>query len=130
MIRVADIRDYIRPRLRNQVSAIVPGPDDPDLAGSYIKITRTGGPGTEMEDLLDLIEFQFECVGDQFDYDSAEDVALEVDLLVQRIAMVTIGGARVVSVWRVGSAPAPLLVDDAQRHHFACSYIWRVQSGL
>jgi len=130
LITVGGIRDHIRPLLENQVSVIVPGPDDPDVPGSYIKITRTGGPGTEMEDLLDIIEIQFECVGEQFDYDSAERIALEVDVLLQRLTMTYVGGARVISVWRVGSAPAPLLVDDAQRHHFACSYLWRVQSGL
>lgn len=130
MITFKAIRDYIAPQLQNEVGVIAPGPDDPETSGSFIKITRTGGTGLEAEGILDLIEFQFDCVGLQYDYDSAESLALEVDRLVLGILGRTIGGVRVVSVWRSGSPPTPLEVDEAQRHHFACSYLWRVQSGL
>lgn len=129
-IRFAAVRDWLRPQLSNNAAVVVPGPDDPDSPGAYVKLTRTGGSEMELEGLLDMVEWQAESVGDQFDYDSAEQIALEVDALFLGASNLTMGGVRVVSVWRTGGSPAPLLVDDATRHHFVCSYIWRVQSGL
>lgn len=123
-------RDYVRPLMANPDVYFHPGPDDPDVSGAFVKLTRVGGAGLEVEGLVDMVEWQVESVGDQNDYDQAEDMADTMDQIVLGMQGKQIGGTKVISAWRTGSAPAPLLVDDAQRHHFACSYTLRVQSGL
>ena len=109
---------------------IVPGTDEAGTANHHIVLTPTPAPGLAVEGLIDAVGWQVEAVGDQNDYGDAEDLAFIVDTGLLKIHSGTHSGNWVVGIDRVGSPPVPLLVDDADRTHFVCSYIATVKSAL
>jgi len=129
MILMKDLIQELRDYLENPVLEIVPGPDDPDTSERFIKLTRTGGVGLDLDDLFDRVDIAVEVAGAQGDYDDAESLAFEVDRFFLRHEMGRMSGARLLSFTR-GGGPSALRVDDAQRHHFVCSYTAHVQSAL
>lgn len=108
-----------------------PGPDLPNIPGRFVVLTRFGGPGLNTEDLFDGVGYQVRAVGEQVNYQDAEDLALAIDLWFLRKGFSQrVGGKWMTSIQRLGSPPTPLLVDDAERHHFVCSYVVDIESGL
>lgn len=110
---------------------IFPGPELPEFPGKFILLTPYGGPGLELDGVLDARSWQVRCVGPQTIYTDVEDVANLVDIaFLSHTSDQKIGGLAVPEIQRVGGAPAPLMVDDAERVHFACSYIASVELAL
>lgn len=111
---------------------VVPGPFDPDdNPGEYVIVTGYGGPGEDAEGTLDLMTFQVRVVGPQKDYDAAEDQAIAIDKSFLSWYSARVGtGPWLAGIQRVGGAPNPLLVDNAERWHFVCSYIFRTELAL
>jgi hypothetical protein len=101
--------------------------DDPN---TYVLLTRYGGAGFDADGVLDVIGWQVRIVGGQYDYDIAEGVADAIDIAFISHASGEIEGLHVVEIARVGGAPSVLMVDDANRHHFVCSYLASVESAL
>lgn len=127
-MRYADLEQVLR--------ALVPdappffcGPEVPDVPFRFVMLTPTGGPGLSTEGLLDSHSWQFRSAGEQNDRDDAEAIATALDRAVRNLETTTVAGVRIVSFQRSGSAPTPLLVDDAERHHYVASYVATVHSG-
>lgn len=128
MIALAPVEALIK---EAQPSLLVtPGPElPPSMPGKCAVLTLTGGPGTVTEEgLFTAVSFQVRAIGEQNDPDSAEQLAWDLDLLLRAVPTVTLAGARIMSIVRSGSPPSPLMVDDADRHHFVTSYIATVGS--
>lgn len=109
---------------------IHPGPELPDVPDRYVVWTPYGGPGLELEGVLDARSWQARVVGRQMDYDSAEEVAIVLDEALISHHSSRVGGLWVPEIQRVGGAPTALLTDDADRTHFVCSYIVSVEMAL
>lgn len=107
-----------------------PGPDLPDDPGKFVLWTRYGGPGEELEGVLDGVAWQARVVGDQNDYNSAENAADALDVALLSLFSQHIAGIWVSTVRRVGGAPNSLMVDDADRTHMVCSYIVSTELAL
>lgn len=107
------------------------GTQEPEIPGRIVMVNPATGPGLSTEWVTDVRGFDVTVIGEQEDYDSAEELALWVDRTI-----LGAGGSRqmgdewVVDVNRFGSAPYNTEVDDADRYHFVCSYLFEVQSGL
>lgn len=113
-------------------AAIYPGPDLPTQeANSYVVLSRYGGPGLSGgEGALDGFSWQVRTVGRQGAYEEAEGIADAIDIAWISHMSGKIGGLHVVEINRVGGPPAVLMVDDAERTHFVCSYNASVESAL
>lgn len=113
-------------------TAIHPGPDIPEDPDNCVILTRYPGPGLDAEGALDVLGWQVRAVGKQGDYESAESIADFIDdgFLNFLSSYLPDDGRWVVTIARVGGAPSPLLVDDADRTHFVCSYYASVQTAL
>lgn len=102
-----------------------------DTVGRACVVTVGGGPGLEIEQAFDRVTVDLDVAGDQNDPQSAEDLALALD---RRILLLdhtqTVGGVRVLCATRAGGRPTPVGVDDGDRWHLACGYVWRVGSGV
>lgn len=112
---------------------IKPGPINPDSTpGRLIIVQSYGGPGEDLEGVLDQVSWQVRVIGRQNDYTDAEDVALQIDksFLEWHSGYMFDGGPWLAGIQRVGGAPSPLLLDDADRTHFGCSYIFSVELAL
>jgi hypothetical protein len=129
MIRFDDLRSLLVDYLGDPMLVVEPGPDDPIVPGKWVKITREVGPGLNTESMFEQILFSVEVAGEQENYNSAEDLAFEVDRFFLRQTRQKVGGVLVLS-WTRGGGPQPLLIDNARRWHFACSYTLDVQSAL
>lgn len=102
-----------------------------DLPGQYLLLDRTGGPGLDAEGVLDVIGWRIESVGDQGSYDDAEDLADAVDrAIMNRGYSRAVNGTWMVAAYRQAGPPQPVYVDTADRHHFACGYLFSVDSAL
>lgn len=99
-----------------------PGPSLPDVPDGFVLWSRYGGPGESLEGVLDDIAWQVRVAGPQNDYDLAETVADLLDHSLLSMYSQHVGGVYVTRVQRVGGAPSVLMVDDADRTHFVCSY--------
>jgi hypothetical protein len=99
-----------------------PGPQLPEVSDRFVSLTRYGGPGEELEGVMDSVSWQVRVAGRQRQPTDAQDIADILDRMMLGITVDTIGGFRVAGVSRVGGAPNALLVDDADRTHFICSY--------
>lgn len=122
--RILDDADY-------QKAWIKSGPELPDVPGHGVLLTRYGGPGLETgEGILDARSWQVRCVGRQNSPDYAEGMADAIDIVFLSHYSRSVGGVWVSSIQRVGGAPAALMVDDADRTHFVCSYIVSVELAL
>lgn len=105
---------------------IHPGPYDPDQPGEFIICTGYGGPGEDVEGVIDNVSWQIRVVGPQNDYDTSEDLAIQIDkfFLSWQSDYMFEGGPWLAGIQRSGGAPAPLVRDDADRTHFICNYIF------
>lgn len=123
-MRFSEFRDYLWANLPDRFVGLVvePGPDLSDTSGRYLLLTASGGPGFTVDGHVDERGFQVRAVGEQGDYDDAEDLAFTIDAIVTSTPSRRIGTSWVVEMSRVGSPPTPLLRDDAERTHFVCSY--------
>lgn len=135
MILVSQFRDWLQPDLRTKVNPnvlVAPGPDDPDIPWSYVLITRTGGAGHATDGTTDRVSYQFKSVGEQNQYDQAEQLAYELDKVVLGDGSsfyMPVTNVYLVSVNRMGGGPSALMTDDGDRTHFVCDYQFEVQSG-
>lgn len=110
---------------------IYPGPALPDQPKRYVVWTSYPGAGLEGgEHAIDNRSWQFRAVGRTDDYESTEEIANALDIALISHFTSTVHGERVIEVSRVGGAPSPLIVDDADRTHMVCSYIFGVESAL
>lgn len=102
-----------------------------DSSGRAVILTVGGGSGLTTEQLFDGVLVGVDVAGDQNDPDSAIELARLVDRKVLGLHYTqTIGGVRVKYATRVGGRPTPVGVDDGDRWHLACGYLWQVQSGV
>lgn len=101
-----------------------PGPDLPDEGGKYVLWTRYGGPGEDLEGVIDDIAWQARVVGAPNNYGSAETAADALDVALLSLFSQNVAGTWLTRVARVGGAPAALMVDDGDRTHMVCSYIF------
>lgn len=109
---------------------ILPGPLDPDkYPGAMLVLQNYGGPGEDVEGLLDDVSWQVRTIGRQSDYYDAENMAnaIDIGLLSWRSARMFDGGPWLTGIQRVGGAPSPLQRDNADRVHFVASYILSVE---
>lgn len=110
---------------------IEPGPALPDNPGHGAMLTRYGGPGLDTgEGILDARSWQVRAVGRQGSPTHAEGMADAIDIAFLSHYSRKVGEVWVSSIQRVGGAPAALMVDDADRTHFVCSYIVSVELAL
>lgn len=110
---------------------IYPGPALPDVPDRYVVLTTYSGAGLEGgEHALDNRSWQARCVGWTDNYESAEEIANAIDIAFISHFSSNIQGEWVTEISRAGGAPSPLLVDDADRTHMVCSYVFNVESAL
>lgn len=99
-------------------------PTQPDR---LIIVTITGGAGTLRERTFDQAFVQVRVRGRQRDNRDAEALAGQVDdVFMAAVPPVVLDGRRVVSIDYVGGPPGFLQRDNAERAHFACSYVLQV----
>lgn len=110
--------------------SIHPGPELPQIPAPFVVATPYGGPGEDLEGVLDERSWQIRVVSTQRGWEDAEEVANLIDMAFLQHYTGDVGNERVVSIQRVGGSPAPLDIDDAERVHFVCSYIFGVGLGL
>lgn len=131
-MRYRDLRDWLAGGLlltKFSGTPFFPGPDiAPDTADRYVMLTREGGPGEDVEGLLDGVGYQVMAVGHQRDYDDAEELALLLDQMVRSggYTRTLSTGLRLINAQRTGSPPSPLEQDEADRFRFTCSYIFTI----
>lgn len=111
---------------------IYPGPELPTQdPNSYVVLSRYGGTGLDGgEGALDGFSWQARVVGGQDKYEEAEGIADAVDIGWISHMSGMIGNVWVVEISRVGGPPSVLMVDNAERTHFVCSYNTSVESAL
>lgn len=131
-MKFSDLSLLIRTGLNQPNLLVAPGPEMPDTATRFVVLTKTSGPGFETEMLIDREGWQVRAVGDQNDYDDGESLATAIDVLLVGLSGggIVVGGKKVISIYRTAGPPTPLLRDDAERHHFVCSYIVSVESNV
>lgn len=104
---------------------VLPGPYVPPSPDRLVVITGGGGPGYLTEEpATDGSNFQAMLRGAPEDQLGAEAAAQALDHLILRAGFpVTVDGAVIVSVSRVGSGPTPLPWDETdQRTSFTSNY--------
>jgi hypothetical protein len=110
------------------------GPDLRDYPNEYVLLTPYGGPGLELDGVLDARSWQVRAVGSQMDDDddsTAEGMADAIDIAFVSHYSRSVEGVWVASIQRVGGAPSSLNTnDDANRAHFVCSYTVSVELAL
>lgn len=129
MIKFEDLKRLIVQYVGDPMLRVMPGPEDPEGAGKWVKITRDPGLGLDMENMFDQVAFTVECAGEQGDYDSAEALAFEIDRFFLRQVRQKVGGVLVL-YWTRGGGPSVLSIDDSRRWRFVCSYTVCTQSAL
>jgi hypothetical protein len=144
-MRFETLKRYLHDNLLGTVWENVyihPGPDDENVPpGAFILATRVGGPGMNTEYAIDGVGYQLVCTGDQHNFESAESLAFTVDAIMMNSysqSIVTVEHADptpnevewLVGIYRQGGGPVPLIVDDAERTRFVCSYIIDVESHV
>ena len=110
--------------------SVYPGPDLPAIPSKFVVCSPYGGPGTDLDGAIDQRSWQFRVVGGQNDFESAEAAADAIDIAFLSHYARKVQGTWVPQIQRAGGAPAVLLVDDAERTHFVCSYIIDVALAL
>lgn len=127
-MRLQALADWITDTL-DDPPYVAKGPRLPDIPGRYILLTPYGGGGGfAHEQLTSNRPIQVRSVGEQGDWDGAEYLAQQVDYLFTFGWPDSLDGAAVIRVVRSGGDPYPLMVDDAERAHFVCSYLWEIES--
>lgn len=132
MLSYADVVELLEDQLEPPLPYFDPGPGADtgvqDLTpDTMCIITLSGGPGLDSEELFDQVGVQIRAIGPQQDYASAEALAQAIDkALVSIDTSQAINGKHTLSIIRSGGAPSLLLIDDGDRYHFTCNYIWEV----
>lgn len=100
--------------------------------GSIIFLQLGGGAGLTTEGLFDRVMLTLLVIGDQGDFDGAEQLALDVDrVLAGGVGGNTqVGGTGALYVTRTGGRPSLADLDSGERYHFTGSYIIEAQSDL
>lgn len=129
-MRFRQLEAMLRTLVADETLHVFPGPVIPEYPGRMVVVTRTSSPGLSTDGIIDTVGWQIRTIGEQFDYESAEDLALAIDAGLQSLGTTDVQGLRLVTVYRVGGPPTPLMEDDAQRHHFVCSYLFGVYSAV
>lgn len=127
-LRVEDLEQLLRDRGLGLGVAVYPGsaglplPDDP---GPILVVTLLPGFGPNTEGVVEHMQFQVRTVGPQGSYNDARDLAVRVDKALVPVqgqnSPLTLNGLRVFEITRDGG-PQHILRDDANRHHFTCTY--------
>ena len=139
MLAYVDVQSYLETQLTglgyDPLPLFEPGPATniitQDLSpGMMVIISIGSGPGYDMEKVFDRVMVQIRAIGNQQDYTSAESLAYDIDRQMGDLNGPTatrwINGKRILEINRAGGAPTLLLLDDAERHHFTCNYVWEV----
>lgn len=130
-MRFAPLRGLIQGFLSDPALYVFPGPVIPEYPKRLVVCTQISSPGLETDGLIDIVGWQVRSIGEQNNYQSAEDLALAIDAGIQGLGnSQDVQGLRLVTAYRSGGPPTPLMVDDAQRHHFVCSYLFGVYSAV
>lgn len=139
-MKYATLRDLIKARLPLVTPATPtkwdkvfywPGPQEPDQPVDLMcMLTRDGGLGLQLDGVLDNVSYQVMTAGSQNLFEQAEALADDIDTALIGLPTGTYAGKRVVSVVRVGGPPQALVVDNADRTQFVCSYFFDVESTL
>lgn len=133
-MKVSEIRDFLKAAAVDTPFESVlfhAGVDEPEVPGRIVMLTPSTGAGLSTEWLTDSRGLDVITIGEQNDYDGAEDLAFWVDRTI-----LGAGGSRlmgnewVIDVQRFGSAPYNTEHDNADRYHFTASYLYEVQSNL
>lgn len=102
-----------------------------DTVNKAVVITLGGGPGLILEQTYDRVFVSVDCAGDQLDPESAYALSRDVDRAMLAVTSPRdVDGVRVLFVNRAGGAPVAVNVDDGDRLHLSCSYLWQVRSGV
>lgn len=128
-MRFNEVKSLIVPALNDNKWDVVPGPTNPDdLPHQHVICTPYGGPGEDVEGVIDQVSWQLRIVGPQEDYQATEDAAFALDeaFLLWKSGYLPGNGRWLVSIRRVGGAPNALMKDDAERVHFIGNYIFTV----
>lgn len=131
-MRYSTIKAIIEPMLQADFpkAVVYPGPAMPENPSMAVILTPFGGGAQEVDGLIDAVNWQVRAVGYQNNFESAEDLAWAVDTVLIGLRSGQHGGVHVVSFPRLGGPPSVLMVDNADRHHFVCSYMPTVESAL
>lgn len=138
-IKYSDVKSFVQAGLADMGypdMVIEPGPiTDVVLAkrnpGEMIFLQVGSGAGLETEQLFDRPFIVTRVIGKQHDYNSAEQLALDLDTLFLRVnSNATIGTAKVLYIVRTGARPENVDWDTGDRYHFQCTYITSAQTGL
>lgn len=131
-MRYSQLRDLIQPHIDEHFprTPISVGPELPEHASQCVVLSPFGGGGEQVDGLIEATGWQVRAIGKQNSYESAEDLAWSIDTFLRRIRSGRYGGIYIVEIPRLGNPPTTLMVDDADRHHFVCSYMPTVESAL
>lgn len=133
------IANWLRPLITSE-ARVIPG-RLPGMPNRVIGITKSPGPGLEMDGLFDVIGFVITCRGAENNLDDAENIAGEVDdILIGRHPTIStanflIGsGANSVFVngfGRTGGEPTQMSMPDTEaRWSFTCNYYGYVSTNV
>lgn len=105
---------------------LFPGPEIPSAPDREVTLTPSGGPGYVTEEAaLDAWSFQARLRGPANDPDAAELAAQQLDYLILAAPVPQkVDGVTVSAVSRLGSPPAPLPLDPADRRtEYTTTYV-------
>lgn len=84
-----------------------------------------GGGPDQFERTFDQPGLQVLARGDQTDHAGARDLAYQIDSVFETaVPPLTLGGAWVISINRVGGPPRLLMRDTSRRFIFTCNYVF------
>lgn len=124
-LTVAKVAGWLNDRLSVDVADWNPNLGAPDAPDRIVLLTPAGGPGLRLDGAVDEQTYNVRSRGLQRDPEDAQQIAAEVDRLIDGTeGPITVGDVRVVALWRVGSPPAMLAVDSAGRTHYSATYLF------
>jgi len=139
MIRYSHLRNYLQSYLTSlgydPLPTFNPGPGEDANAvdvspGRLVLLSKLPGAGLSVEYAFDRPAFQVRVAGKQGDYDDGEKLAEDCDTGLLKVDHSQyLEDVWVTSIVRAGGNPALLLIDDADRYHFTCTYIAEAATG-
>jgi hypothetical protein len=139
-IRYSDIESFTKSGLAvmgySPVPPLNPGPITAEVLqkrtpGQMVFLQLGGGAGLNTEQLFDQPFITVRTIGKQHDFNSAEQLAWDIDTLFLRVnSNAVVGTAKVLYITRTGAGPDIVDRDDADRTHYQCTYITNAQTGL
>jgi len=138
-MRYAILRDFLMAFLAGRewdpMPTFVPGPGTDANAldvtpDRLVMLTFGSGAGLSVEQVFDRPIVQVRAAGNQSDYDDGERLAYDLDRGMLSVdSSRDIGGVWVTGITRVGGNPQLLLIDDADRANFTCTYAMESETG-